>query len=436
MNKKERSVQLYDRACALMPGGVNSPVRAYRAVGGDPLFIARGEGSHIFDADGNSYIDYVCSWGPLILGHAHPAVVAAITGAVGKGTSFGAPTEGEIELAEMIVRSVPSVEKVRLVNSGTEATMSAIRLARSYTGRKRIIKFAGCYHGHADSFLVQAGSGALTMGVPSSPGVPEEITGLTAVLPYNDLSAVEEAFDKWGQEIAGVIVEPVAANMGVVPPRPGFLSGLRKLTAERGSLLIFDEVITGFRLSLGGAQEYYGITPDLTCFGKIIGGGLPVGAYGGRGEIMDLVAPSGPVYQAGTLSGNPLAVQAGLATLKELNRPGIYQELERKGAELAKALERSAGEAGVKLQVNRVGSLLSLFFTDKTVDSLDSALSSEQDVFRQFFIAMQEEGIYLAPSQFEAWFISTAHTEQDLKETAAAFARSLSRIQKPTCHGR
>ncbi|MGB9792471.1 MAG: glutamate-1-semialdehyde 2,1-aminomutase [Thermacetogeniaceae bacterium] len=433
MKANTRSLQLYEKACKLMPGGVNSPVRAFRAVGGDPLFISRGEGSKIFDVDGNEYIDYVCSWGPLILGHAHPAVVAALEKAVKAGTSYGAPIEGEVILASLIVDAVPSVERVRLVNSGTEATMSAVRLARAYTGRNKIVKFAGCYHGHADTFLVQAGSGALTMGVPSSPGVPNEVTSLTLVLPYNDVSSVERAFERYGEEIAAVIVEPVAGNMGVVPPQTGFLETLRRVTEQSGSLLIFDEVITGFRLGLGGAQERFGIKPDLTCFGKIIGGGLPVGAYGGRADIMQLVAPEGPVYQAGTLSGNPLAVHAGIATLEQLKKPGVYEELEEKGKQLAEGLRAAAENAGVAVQVNQVGSLLSVFFADRRVEDLDSALSSDQSSFRQFFLSMLDEGIYLPPSQFEAWFVSLAHTEEDLKRTVDAAERSFKKIQRRAC---
>jgi len=428
-----RSQQLYDKACDLMPGGVNSPVRAFRAVGGDPLFIARGEGSKIFDIDGNEYIDYVCSWGPLILGHAHPAVIDALEKTVRAGTSYGAPTEGEVTLASLIIEAVPSVERVRLVNSGTEATMSAIRLARAFTERKKVIKFAGCYHGHADTFLVQAGSGALTMGVPSSPGVPSEISELTLVLPYNDVSAVENAFERFGQEIAAVIVEPVAGNMGVVPPRPGFLDTLRELTSEAGSLLIFDEVITGFRLGPGGAQQRFGLKPDLTCFGKIIGGGLPVGAYGGRAEIMQLVAPEGPVYQAGTLSGNPLAVQAGIATLDQLRKPGVYEELEEKGKRLAEGIDEVAANAGVPVRINQIGSLLSVFFTDRAVEDLDSAVRADQDFYRQFFVSMLDEGIYLPPSQFEAWFISLAHSWEDLEKTVAAAEKSFKKIEKKVC---
>ena len=402
-----------------MPGGVNSPVRAFQAVGGDPLFFSRGNGSHVYDVDGNEYIDYVCSWGPLILGHLHPDIIASLREVLEEGTSFGAPTEREITLTSLIIEALPSIEKVRLVNSGTEATMSAIRVARAFTGRKKIVKFAGCYHGHADGFLVQAGSGALTMGVPSSPGVPEEIGSLTKILPYNDAAAVRRAFQNEGDTIAAVIVEPVAANMGVVPPEQGFLETLREVTTKTSSLLIFDEVITGFRLAYNGAQGFYGVEPDLTCLGKIIGGGLPVGAYGGRKEIMDLVAPEGPVYQAGTLSGNPLAVQAGITTLRHLTagKPGLYKELENKAVYLETGLLQAARETGTPLQVNRVGPLLSLFFTSSSVTNLEEALTADQDLYKKYFGKMLAEGIYLPPSQFEALFLSIAHTEEDLEHT-------------------
>lgn len=428
MKQHIRSGELYVQACGVMPGGVNSPVRAFRAVGGDPLFIARGQGSHIFDVDNNDYIDYVCSWGPLILGHRDTEVAAALQQVLTEGTSFGASTPREVRLAEMIIESVPSIEKVRLVNSGTEATMSAIRLARACTGRSKFIKFAGCYHGHADSFLVQAGSGALTMGVPSSPGVPDAISDLTIVLPYNDLAAVEQTLKSQGDQIAAVIVEPVAANMGVVPPAQGYLEGLRQLTAQVGALLIFDEVITGFRLSLGGAQSFYGVTPDLTCLGKIIGGGLPVGAYGGKTEIMEMVAPEGSVYQAGTLSGNPLAVQAGITTLERLQQPGIYRELETRGRRLAEGLRQAAKNAGLQATVNQVGSLLSILFTAGPVNGLDAALESDLEQFRNYFQMMLEEGIYLAPSQFEALFVSLAHTDEDIERTISAAGRVLKHL--------
>lgn len=428
MIQTNNSKLLFKKACQYMPGGVNSPVRAFKAVGGDPIFFSRGRGSHIYDVDGNEYIDYVCSWGPLILGHLHPDIVTSLRVVLEEGTSFGAPTEREITLTSLIVNALPSVEKVRLVNSGTEATMSAVRVARAFTGRKKIIKFAGCYHGHADGFLVQAGSGALTLGVPSSPGVPEEIGSLTMVLPYNDVSAVRRAFQKDGDKIAAVIVEPVAANMGVVPPQPGFLETLREVTAKASSLLIFDEVITGFRLAYNGAQGFFGIEPDLTCLGKIIGGGLPVGAYGGRKEIMDVVAPEGPVYQAGTLSGNPLAVQAGITTLEYLaaGEQSLYKELEEKAVYLERGLLEAAQDAGVPLQVNRVGSLLSLFFTNSSVTNLEETLSADQELYKTFFAKMLAEGIYLPPSQFEALFLSTAHSEDDLKRTINAAGKIFS----------
>lgn len=433
MSQISCSQQLYEKACQVIPGGVNSPVRAFRAVGGDPLFITRGRGSKIFDADGHEYIDYVCSWGPLILGHLHPEVVAALQAELDLGTSYGAPTEAEVDLASQIVQAVPSVEKVRLTNSGTEATMSALRLARAFTGRDRIMKFAGCYHGHADALLVQAGSGSLTLGVPSSPGVPVQVSELTIVAPYNDLAAVNSIFARYGDEIAAVIVEPVAANMGVVPPHPDFLFGLRKLAQEAGIVLIFDEVITGFRLSLGGAQGFYNVKPDLTCFGKIIGGGLPVGAYGGRAEIMDMVAPEGPVYQAGTLSGNPLAVRAGLATLKQLHNAGVYRDLAQKGKVLADGLRTAAANAGITVKINQVGSLLSLFFTNEDVCDLDSAIKCDPDSFRQFFRLMLDRGIYLPPSQYEALFISTAHTGEDLARTVTAAETAFKKIEKKVC---
>ncbi len=429
MRDCKRSRELYEQACRLLPGGVDSPVRAFRAVGGSPLFIKKGQGARIYDVDGNEYIDYVCSWGPLILGHAHPAVIEGLGKAIAGGTSFGAPTEQEVMLAELITEALPSVEKVRFVSSGTEATMSALRLARAFTGRQKVVKFAGCYHGHADSFLVQAGSGALTLGVPSSPGVPPELSSLTIVLPYNDLAAVRASLQQWGSEIAAVIVEPVAANMGVALPGPGFLEGLRQLTGEAGCLLIFDEVITGFRLGLSGAQGYYNIMPDLTCLGKIIGGGLPVGAYGGRAEIMGLVAPEGPVYQAGTLSGNPVAMEAGIVTLNLLKKPGVYQQLEEKSEHLGLGLAQAAREAGIDATLNRIGSLMSLFFCSESVTDLDSALKSDQEQFARYFQFMLEEGIYLAPSQFEALFVSLAHTREDVDQTINAAKRVFLRMR-------
>ncbi|MEW6276567.1 MAG: glutamate-1-semialdehyde 2,1-aminomutase [Bacillota bacterium] len=425
-----KSAELFAEARRWLPGGVNSPVRAFKAVGRDPVFIARGDGAYLYDVDGNRYIDYVCSWGPLILGHRHPEVMAALAGCLERGTSFGAPTELEVELARTIVAAFPSCEMVRLVNSGTEATMSALRLARAWTGRAKIVKFAGCYHGHADYLLVKAGSGALTFGVPTSPGIPPDVAVNTLTAPYNDLETLERLFEQEGADIAAVIIEPVAGNMGVVPPRPGFLEGVRELTRSFGALLIFDEIITGFRVAYGGAQELYGIEADLTCFGKIIGGGLPVGAYGGKREIMEQVAPQGPVYQAGTLSGNPLAVTAGLATLKVLQRPGIYRELARKGARLAEGLLAAAREAGLKVTVNRVESLLCTFFTEKEVVDYETALSSDTARYAAFFKSMLNQGVYLAPSQFEALFISAAHTPGHLDYTIDAAARAFRELKK------
>lgn len=417
------SQRLYGRARELMPGGVNSPVRAWQAVGGTPLILARGQGPRVYDLDGNGFLDYVGSWGPLILGHAPPQVVAAVQEAAQRGTSFGAPTPGEVELAELLCRAVPSLEMVRLTTSGTEACMSALRLARAATGRSLVIKFDGCYHGHADSFLVAAGSGVLTQAIPGSPGVPPQVAGLTLSLPYNDLEAVRQAFAAHGREVAGVIVEPVAGNMGVVPPRPGFLEGLRQLCDHYQSLLIFDEVITGFRVAWGGAQERYGVKPDLTCLGKIIGGGLPIGAYGGRRDLMTQMAPVGPVYQAGTLSGNPVAVAAGLATLKELEGSTIYAELEEKGAWLARALRDHARRLGLPVTIHQVGSMLTVFFTPGPVHCLEEAKKSDTAAFARFFQGMLQNGIYLPPSQFEAWFVSQAHSQADLEATATAAAR-------------
>lgn len=418
-----RSEDLFARAQKVIPGGVNSPVRAFRAVGGKPLFIERGEGSRIWDVDGKEYIDYVGSWGPLILGHRPPRILKALADVLEIGTSFGAPTQGEVDLAELIVQMVPSVEVVRLVNSGTEATMSAIRVARGFTGRERIIKFDGCYHGHGDSLLVKAGSGVVTLGLPDSPGVPASLAALTTVLPYNDAAALKAEFDSRGTEFACVIIEPVAGNMGTVAPAPGYLELLRELTTRSGTLLIFDEVMTGFRLAPGGAQQRYSISPDLTTLGKVIGGGLPVGAYGGRADIMNRVAPAGPVYQAGTLSGNPLAVSAGLATLRELQKQNPYDQLEALGSRLERGLTDAAAKAGVAARVNRVGSMLTLFFTDAAVTDMKSARTCDIQRFNRFFHSMLDQGIYLPPSQFEAAFISTAHTEADVDRTIDA-ARS------------
>ncbi len=416
----QRSQQLYANALRLIPGGVSSPVRAFRAVGGQPLFVQRGEGARVWDADGNSFIDYVSSWGPLIAGHAHPQVVAALKDAVERGTSYGAPTELEIELAELINAALPAVELVRFVNSGTEATMSALRLARAFTGRDKIIKFDGCYHGHADGLLVKAGSGVATLGLPDSPGVPASYAEHTLVAPYNDLTGVAALFDRARDQIAAVIVEPVAGNMGVVPPQPGFLDGLRDLTQRHGALLIFDEVITGFRVGWHGAQGLFGVIPDLTCLGKVIGGGLPVGAYGGRRDIMEQIAPLGPVYQAGTLSGNPLAMTAGIATLRLLQERGAYEHLESLAAKLADGLLDAARSAGIPTGGNRVGSAMTLFFTSQPVTDYASARTADTARYAAYFRGMLERGVYLAPSQFEAGFVGLAHTSQDIDLTLDA----------------
>lgn len=412
--KYTTSAKLFEQAKKYIPGGVNSPVRACRSVGCDPVFITKANGAHLTDADGNDYIDFVGSWGPMIIGHAHPDVTDAIQKTALSGTSFGAPTPVEIDLASMVVDALPSVEKVRFVNSGTEATMSAVRLARGFTGKKVIVKFDGCYHGHADSFLVKAGSGILTLGIPGSPGVPEEIVKNTLSIPYNDEETLEKTLRDENLEIACVIVEPVAGNMGCVPPKPGFLEKLRKLTNELGIVLIFDEVITGFRLGYGGAQQYYGISPDLTCLGKIIGGGLPVGAYGGKSDIMNCIAPDGPVYQAGTLSGNPLAMAAGIAALKILQKKGFYEELEEKAAGYAKKLMEVAGAVGIDVQLNRVGSMMTSFFTKEPVTDYTSAMKADTVRYAQHYRQMLAGGVYLAPSQFETAFISAAQTKDDL----------------------
>lgn len=417
------SEDLFQQAQRLIPGGVNSPVRAWQAMGLSPRFIARGREATIYDVDGNSYVDYVCSWGPLIAGHAHPRVVAALQKAAAHGTSYGAPTPGEVELARLLIEAVPGLEMVRLVNSGTEATMSALRLARGYTGRRKIIKFDGGYHGHADMLLVTAGSGVLTQGIPGSPGVPEEIASLSISVPYNDLEAVRQAVARNPEEIAAIIVEPVAGNMGVVPPAPEFLPGLRQICDQQGIVLIFDEVITGFRVAWEGAQGRYGVTPDLTCLGKIIGGGLPVGAYGGRREIMAQMAPVGMIYQAGTLSGNPLAVAAGLETLKILQQPGVYDDLEEKGRYLETEIRRLARSAAVSICLNRVGSMLTVFFSERPVRNLAEAQSSDLAQYRRFFQEMLAHGIYLPPSQFEAWFISLAHGPEALEATVSAIRK-------------
>jgi glutamate-1-semialdehyde 2,1-aminomutase len=416
------SSELFQAAVRLMPGGVNSPVRAFRAVGGDPFFVARAEGARLWDVEGRAYIDFVGSWGPLILGHAARPVVDAVVAAASGGTSYGAPTPGEVELAQAIAQAFPSMEMVRLVSSGTEAAMSAIRLARGATGRDLLVKFDGCYHGHADSLLVKAGSGGATFGIPDSLGVPAALAALTATVAFNDLEGTRDLFRRRGDEIAAVIVEPVAGNMGVVAPAPDFLKTLRELTARHGAVLIFDEVITGFRIAYGGAQERYGIAPDLTCLGKIIGGGLPVGAYGGRRELMSQVAPLGGVYQAGTLSGNPLAVAAGLATLRQLADRAVYDRLETLGAELEAGLRHAADKSGIPLTVNRVGSMLTGFFAAGPITDYASARGADTGRYARYFRGMLERGVYLAPSQFEAAFVSLAHTSADLEHAARAAA--------------
>jgi glutamate-1-semialdehyde 2,1-aminomutase len=428
--KLDRSRELQHRAEALIPGGVNSPVRAFRSVGGEPPFLVRGEGSRVFDADGNSYIDYVGSWGPMILGHAAPQVTAAVIAAARNSTSFGASTPTEADLAEAVIGAFPSMEKVRFVSSGTEATMSAIRLARAFTQRKFIIKFEGCYHGHSDALLVKAGSGVATLGIPGSAGVPEDFVRYTLALPYNDTDALEETFTRYTGKIACVIVEPVVGNMGCVPPNPGYLQFLREITQREGTVLILDEVMTGFRVSYGGAQELYKIKPDLTTLGKVIGGGLPVGAYGGANEIMSLVAPVGPMYQAGTLSGNPLAMAAGLAMLRTLcdNRHEIYPRLDKLSGQLCDAVLAAARETGVPMTVNRVGSMFTFFFTDKKVNNWDTAATCDTKKFGNFFRVVLDAGIWLPPSQFEAAFLGAAHTEQDITETIAAAREALQSV--------
>lgn len=415
-----KSRRLFKKAVEVIPGGVNSPVRAFKAVGGSPLFIQRAKGSKIYDADGNAYIDYVLSWGPMILGHAHPRVVTALKAAVDNGTSYGAPTALEVELAGLLLRAYPGMQKVRMVNSGTEATMSAIRVARGFTGRDRVIKFEGCYHGHADGLLVKAGSGATTFGVPDSPGVPKSYAKNTVTLPFNDAKALKTVIEKEWKSIACVILEPVVGNIGCVLPRPGFLEALRRLTRKYGIVLIFDEVMTGFRVSYGGAQEFYGIKPDMTCLGKVIGGGLPVGAYGGKKEIMSMVAPEGPVYQAGTLSGNPLAMTAGIETVKALSGKGVYERLEQKASELETALKEAAKAAGATVKFYRAGTMFCTYFTDKEVTDYATAKSSDTSKFARFFRGMLKRGVNLAPSQFEAGFLSLSHSTPDIKKTARA----------------
>ncbi|CUU01757.1 glutamate-1-semialdehyde 2,1-aminomutase [Candidatus Thermokryptus mobilis] len=428
--KTTKSEKLFKKALNLIPGGVNSPVRAFKAVNSKPLFITKASGSKIWDADGNKFIDYVMSWGPLILGHAHPEVISAVKNVLKNGTSYGAPTEIEVKLAELIKKMMPSVELVRMVNSGTEATMSAIRLARAYTGRKKIIKFEGCYHGHADSFLVKAGSGATTLGIPSSPGVPDEMAGLTLNAKFNDINSVEKLVKENKNEIACIIVEPVPGNMGVVLPEDNFLLKLRQICDEEKILLIFDEVITGFRLAPGGAQEFFGVKADLTTLGKIIGGGFPVGAYGGKKEIMELVAPSGPVYQAGTLSGNPVAMTAGYTTLKILyeNRKRIYKQLEEKAKTLAENFKAISKKNNVKIQINQIASMMTVFFAESEVKDYGTALKSDTNKFARFFNLMLENGVYLPPSQFEAMFLSTAHSDDDIEKTIIAFENSIKKL--------
>jgi glutamate-1-semialdehyde 2,1-aminomutase len=416
----EKSRKVFECSCAIIPGGVNSPVRACKSVGADPLFIKSAEGAVIVDVDGNRYIDYIGSWGPMIVGHRHPAVLAAIRRVLERGTSFGAPTDLEIELAEMVIAAVPSVEMVRMVNSGTEAAMSAIRLARGYTGRDLVVKFDGCYHGHADTLLVAAGSGVATLAIPGSPGVPAATAQHTLSLPYNDSDGFTRVMNEQGERVACVIVEPVAGNMGLVAPAKGFLKTLRRLTATHGALLIFDEVMTGFRVAYGGAQTIYGIKPDLSCFGKVIGGGLPVGAYGGRRKIMSRIAPQGPVYQAGTLSGNPLAMAAGIATLKQLQKKGFYEKLEQKSRRLCDGLAQAAAQAGISVHVDHVGSMLGMFFCGGPVRSFEDAKQSDLSRFTRFYQGMRREGIYIAPSQFEALFLSSAHTDEHIDETVRA----------------
>jgi glutamate-1-semialdehyde 2,1-aminomutase len=428
--KTTKSEKLFKRALNLIPGGVNSPVRAFKAVNSKPLFITKASGSKIWDVDGNKFIDYVMSWGPLILGHAHPEVISAVKNVLKNGTSYGAPTEIEVKLAELIKKMMPSVELVRMVNSGTEATMSAIRLARAYTGRRKIIKFEGCYHGHADSFLVKAGSGATTLGIPSSPGVPDEMAGLTLNAKFNDINSVEKLVKENKNEIACIIVEPVPGNMGVVLPEDDFLLKLRQICDDEKILLIFDEVITGFRLAPGGAQEFFGVKADLTTLGKIIGGGFPVGAYGGKKEIMELIAPSGPVYQAGTLSGNPVAMTAGYTTLKILyeNRKRTYKQLEEKAKTLAENFKAIAQKNNIKIQINQIASMMTVFFAESEVRDYDTALKSDTNKFARFFNLMLENGVYLPPSQFEAMFLSTAHSDDDIEKTIIAFEKSIKKL--------
>ncbi|MDF2648071.1 MAG: glutamate-semialdehyde aminotransferase [Paenibacillus sp.] len=423
-----RSSAAFQEAKKIIPGGVNSPVRAFKSVGLTPLFMEKGSGSRVTDIDGNTFIDYVGSWGPLIVGHAHPVVLEAIKGAAEKGTSFGAPTLLETEMAKLVIERVPSIDMVRMVNSGTEATMSALRLARGFTKRDKIVKFEGSYHGHADALLIKAGSGVATLGLPDSPGVPNSVASNTITVPYNDLASVKLVFEKFGEEIAALIVEPIAGNMGVVPPAEGFLQGLRSITQQYGTLLIFDEVMTGFRVHKHCAQGLYGVTPDLTCLGKVIGGGLPVGAYGGRLDIMEQIAPAGPIYQAGTLSGNPLAMAAGFATLSLLGEPNVYEELERKSAKLEAGFAENAAEFGVASTINRVGSMICPFFTEKAVTNYDTAKTSDLAKFNAYFGHMLDLGVSVAPSQFEGMFVSTVHSDEDIAATIDAHREALKQL--------
>ncbi|RME81159.1 MAG: glutamate-1-semialdehyde-2,1-aminomutase [Caldilineae bacterium] len=430
MLKHDQSVACFARAQELMPGGVSSPVRAFRAVGGRPLFVARGEGAYLVDVDGNRYVDYVLSWGPLILGHAHPEVVTALQEAVAKGTSFGAPSPLEIELAELVQAFMPNMEVIRFVNSGTEAVMSVLRLARAATGRNKIVKFVGNYHGHADMLLVKAGSGVATLGLPDSPGVPAAVVADTLAARYNDLESVSRWFERYPRDIAAVIVEPVAGNMGLVPPLPGFLEGLRELTEAYGALLVFDEVMTGFRVHPGGAQALYGVKPDLTALGKVIGGGLPVGAYGGRRELMEWVAPAGPMYQAGTLSGNPLAMTAGIQTLRVLQRRAVWEQMEALGRRLVEGIKDAAAEAGVPVVAHRVGTMFGFFFHNGPVTDWETAAQADRERFKRYFQAMLAEGVYVAPSQFEAGFLSAAHGAAEIETTIAAAKKAFVQLKE------
>ncbi|WP_057761647.1 glutamate-1-semialdehyde 2,1-aminomutase [Cytobacillus praedii] len=428
MRSYDKSIQAFKEAKQLMPGGVNSPVRAFKSVNMDPIFMERGKGSKIYDIDGNEYIDYVLSWGPLILGHTNDRVVEALKKVAELGTSFGAPTVTENELAKLVIERVPSIEIIRMVSSGTEATMSALRLARGYTGRNKILKFEGCYHGHGDSLLIKAGSGVATLGLPDSPGVPEGIAKNTITVPYNDLESVKYAFEQFGEDIAGIIVEPVAGNMGVVPPLPGFLEGLRDITTQYGALLIFDEVMTGFRVGYNCAQGYFNVTPDITCLGKVIGGGLPVGAYGGKAEIMEQIAPSGPIYQAGTLSGNPLAMTAGYETLSQLT-PEAYTEFTRKGDMLEAGIKEAAIKYEIPNTVNRAGSMIGFFFTNEQVINYDKAKASNLDYFAAYYREMANQGVFLPPSQFEGLFLSTEHSDEDIEKTLRAIEIAFSKLK-------